>query len=136
MRTFERLRAHSAAARGTQVRDTYGIYLAGSRRGAGGALHESLAHMHYIWLKSAVSSDRPLPFANRLELCLQTSRRHSVGYGECRREVCTHISQRLANCRDRSHAPTAVRGTADGTRRSTGDTLNMGASAGTGEALA
>ena len=35
-----------------------------------------------------------------------------------------------------SHAPTAVRGTADGTRRSTVGTLNMGTWAGTGEALA
>ena len=35
------------------------------------------------------------------------------------------------------HAPTAIGGTADGTRRSTGDTQNVGASAaGTGEALA
>ena len=81
----------------------------------------------------------PLPFANRLELCLQTSRAHSVGYGECAREVCTRISQRLANGRDRSHAPTIVGGTADGTRRSTVGTLNMpymGTRAGTGKALA
>ena len=34
------------------------------------------------------------------------------------------------------HAPTAVGGTADGTDRSTGDTENMGESAGTGESLA
>ena len=34
------------------------------------------------------------------------------------------------------HAPTAVGGTADGTDRSTGDTENMGESAGTGETLA
>ena len=36
----------------------------------------------------------------------------------------------------RSAALTAVGDTADGTRRSTGDTPNMGSSAGTGEALA
>ena len=78
----------------------------------------------------------PLPFANRLELCLQTSRRHSVGYGECRREVCTRISQRLANGRGVRPCPTAVRGTAAGTRRSPVGTLNMGTWAGTGEALA
>ena len=36
----------------------------------------------------------------------------------------------------RSHAPTTVRGTADGTRRRTVGTLNMGIWAGTGEALA
>ena len=35
-----------------------------------------------------------------------------------------------------SHAPTAVRGTAAGTLRSTVGTLNMGTWAGTGEALA
>ena len=34
------------------------------------------------------------------------------------------------------HRSTTFGGTADGSRRSTGDTLNMGASAGTGEALA
>ena len=34
------------------------------------------------------------------------------------------------------HAPTTVGGTADGTRRSTVGTLNMGTWAGTGEALA
>ena len=44
----------------------------------------------------------PLPFANRLELCVQTSRPHSVVCGECGCEVCTRISQRLANGRVRS----------------------------------
>ena len=34
------------------------------------------------------------------------------------------------------HVPTAVGGTADGTDRSTGDTQNMGESAGTGGTLA
>ena len=34
------------------------------------------------------------------------------------------------------HVPTAVGGTADGARRSTGDTQNMGESAGTGGTLA
>ena len=38
--------------------------------------------------------------------------------------------------RDVRHAPTTVRGTAAGTRRSTVGTLNMGTWAGTGEALA
>ena len=46
-------------------------------------------------------------------------------------EVCTCISQPLANRRYTHHAPTAVGGTADGIRRSTVDTLNMGESAGT-----
>ena len=44
-----------------------------------------------------------------------------------------------ANCgtgRRHLHAPTANGSTADGTRRSTGDTQKMGESAGTGEALA
>ena len=44
-----------------------------------------------------------------------------------------------ANCgtgRRRSHAPTADGSTADGTRRSTGDTQKMVESAGTGEAVA
>ena len=47
-------------------------------------------------------TDRSLPFANGLELCLQTSRPHSVGCGECGREVCTHNSKPFANGRDRS----------------------------------
>ena len=41
-----------------------------------------------------------------------------------------------ANGQRQSHAPTTVCGTADGTRRSTVGTLNMGTWAGTGEALA
>ena len=101
-----------------------------------GPLHESYAHMHEIWLKSGRFERTPLPFANRLELCLQTSRRHSVGYGECSREVCTRISQRLTNGRGVRPCPTAVCGTAAGTRRSPVGTLNMGIWAGTGEALA
>ena len=101
-----------------------------------GVLHESSGHMHDIWLKSGRFERTPLPFANRLELCWQTSRRHSVGYGECSREVCTRISQRLANGRGVRPCPTAVCGTAVGTRRSPVGTLNMGTWAGTGEALA
>ena len=92
--------------------------------------------MHDIWLKSGRFERTPLPFANRLELCLQASRRHSVGYGECRRDVCTRISQRLANGRGVRPCPTAVCGTAAGTRRSPVGTLNMGTWARTGEALA
>ena len=65
-----------------------------------------------------------------------TSRPHSVGYGECGRDVCTRISQRLANGRGVRPCPTAVCGTAAGTRRSPVGTLNMGTWAGTGEALA
>ena len=78
------------------------------------------------------------PTAYKDELCLQTSRLHSVGCGECRREVCTHIFKPLANGRDRSQAPTAGlrHRRADGTCRSTVGTLNMGTWAGTGEALA
>ena len=95
-----------------------------------------MLHMHNIWLKSGRFERTPLPFANRLELCLQTSRPHSVGYGECGREVCTRISQRLANGRGVRPCPTAVCGTAAGTRRSPVGTLNMGTWAGAGEALA
>ena len=91
--------------------------------------------MRDIWLKSGRFERTPLPFANRLELCLQTSRPHSVGYGECGREVCTRISQRLTNGRGVRPCPTAVCGTAAGTRRSPVGTLNMGTWAGTGEAL-
>ena len=46
--------------------------------------------------------DRSLPFANGLEMCVQTSRQHSPQPTECGREVCTHISKPFANCRDRS----------------------------------
>ena len=42
----------------------------------------------------------------------------------------------LVHTRRVPHAPTAVGGTADGTDRSTGDTQNMGESAGTGGTLA
>ena len=92
--------------------------------------------MRYIWLKSGRFVRTPLPFANRLELCLQASQRHSVGYGECHRVVCTRISQRLANGRGVRPCPTAVCGTAAGTRQSPVGTLNMGIWADTGEALA
>ena len=37
--------------------------------------------------------DRPLPFANGLELWVQTARPHSVGPTEGGREVCTHNSK-------------------------------------------
>ena len=42
----------------------------------------------------------------------------------------------LVHTRRLPHVPTAVGGTADGTDRSTGDTQNMGESAGTGGTLA
>ena len=99
-------------------------------------MHESYVHIHCIWLKSGRFERTPLPFANRLELCFQTSRAHSVGCDECAHELCTRISQRLANGRGVRPCPTAVGGTADGTRRSTVGTLTMGTWAETGEALA
>ena len=59
-----------------------------------------------------------------------------MGDGECR-----HRKNRVGNAhagpkRRLPHATTAIGGTADGTRRSTGDTQNVGESAGPGETLA
>ena len=88
--------------------------------------------------KRPSSSERPChsPTAQSCVCKLHASRAHSVGCDECAREVCTRISQRLTNGRGVRPCPTAVGGTADGTRRSTVGTLNMGTWAGTGEALA
>ena len=89
---------------------------------------------------TAVAHGRtPLPFANRLELCLRKLHGRTQWVGtrhECGREVCTRISQRLTNGRGVRPCATAVCGTAAGTRRSTVGTLNMGTWDGTGEALA
>ena len=46
--------------------------------------------------------DRSLPFAKGLEICPQTSRRHSAYTTECRGEVCGHSSKPFANGRYRS----------------------------------
>ena len=69
--------------------------------------------------------------------CSGRTQHHAISAAAAKSRVCN------ANCgtgRRRSHAPTADGSTADGTRRSTGDTQNMtqkmGESAGTGEALA
>ena len=61
---------------------------------------------------------------------------HSVGGRECWDCSGPYSYACLANGLHHKRPPTTVCGTAAGTRRSTGDTLNMGASAGTGEALA
>ena len=59
-----------------------------------------------------------------------------MGCGECRDCSGARSYGPFSNDGRRSHAPTTVCGTADGTRRSTVGTLNMGTWAGTGEALA
>ena len=93
-------------------------------------------HMR-IWLKSG-------RFVRQTSLCTPMSVFHAVFCGGGTQWVVLSAAAaknrvKNAKCgtgRRPSHAPTAVRGTADGTRRSTVGTLNMGTWAGTGEALA
>ena len=61
--------------------------------------------------------------------------RHSVGCGcgECRDCSGARSYDPFSNAGRRSHAPTTVGGTADGTRRSTAGTLNIGTWAGTSD---
>ena len=102
-----------------------------------GPLHESSVHIHYIWLKSG-------RFVQRTSFGTPVSVYHAVFCGRHTQWVLLSVpaaKNRVRNAhagpkRRLSHAPTAVRGTAAGTRRSPVGTLNMGTWAGTGEALA
>ena len=94
-------------------------------------LHESFAHMCYEWFKSTVLSDdvpfRTITRVAHAVLCVKRTQHYLLTECASRRRNAfeTRVMVRKGTS---SLAPTTVGGTADGTRRSTVGTLNMGTS--------